>query len=188
MRRSTLALGLTAVLMASGCSSPIAEVEQPPIDPAHTDILTAAEFVFAMGEGSGRDGLDVFRVDGKGEASYIFRQGASGWRRALFQMSPKQVGELRKLLVDVGYLSLKPHYSRGVADGTQWCVRLDAGGGTKRVYCDNQFPQAIERLSDFVHNRVLTAHRAELANAVRIREKAAMNAATGLWPKPGSTE
>lgn len=173
---------VATALALPGCSSSSEEKHKLPIDPK-TNLLEAEGFVFALGEGSGLSGQEVFRVNAQGKATYVFLGRAEGWRRARFQIDRKIIGELRQLLLDVDFLSLKPVYSRGeIADGVQWCIRVDAAGGTKKVYCDNEFPEPIQRISAFIHEKILKAHQSALNTAGPISDRAASQDSAGLWP------
>jgi hypothetical protein len=167
--------------------------EKPPVDerryedeaegpePRGVDLLRAEDFAFAMGVGSGMHALEVFRVNGSGQVSYLFRGERGWWWRAEFQVSAEAVARLRRLLVEVNYLSLKRRYYTDWMDGTQWCIRVDAGGVTKKVYCDNHFPPPAVRLASFIGRELLPAHEAEIQKAGRIRESDARRAASDLW-------
>jgi hypothetical protein len=145
------------------------------------DMLRADDFVFTMGVGSGMYGLDIFRVDAEGNATYIFSTGYGDWWRTEFKIPVPALVKLRQLLVDVDYASLERAYLADVCDGTQWCLRVDVAGTTKKVYCNNYFPDAAERLAIAISREVLPAHETELKRARRIWESSAKNAAAVLW-------
>ena len=42
----------------------------------------------------------------------------------------------------------KEYHLEGVADGTQWVLLLQQGNHTRRIYCNNQFPDEIRSLAD----------------------------------------
>jgi hypothetical protein len=146
-------------------------------------ILGAEGFVFTMGVGSGLSGLDVFRVDAAGNAVYVFATGDShgDWWRAEFTVAAPMVTHLRKLLVEIDYPSLKRAYHANVADGTQWCIRVDCAGIVKKMYCNNYFPAAAMRLAAAVGGEILPAHGPEIQKARRIWQATARSAAKGLW-------
>jgi hypothetical protein len=144
------------------------------------DLLQRDDFEFAMGVGSGLHGLDVFRVDGRGQASYVFANGERWWR-AEFQVSPALLARLRQLLVEVDYPSLKRAYYASVCDGTQWCIRVAAGGTARKVYCDNHFPDGARRLARFVGQELLPAHEDDIKEAGRITPAEAGKASSDLW-------
>lgn len=91
------------------------------------------------------------------------------WQRATFTAPPQTVTDLRKLLVDTGYFDLKRSYSGGVADGTQWFVRVRSGGREKAVACDNHFPADVIRINDFVRDRIVVPNRASITNPAAVR-------------------
>ncbi|MCI0462569.1 MAG: hypothetical protein L0Z62_36935 [Gemmataceae bacterium] len=159
------------------------EDEAAVIQPRRVDLLQAEDFAFAIGVGSGMYGLEVFRVDGSGQASYLFRGEHGWWWRAEFQVPPEAVGRLRRLLAEIDYFSLKRAYFADVVDGTQWCIRVDAAGVTGTVYCDNHFPVAAMRLARFVGEEILPEYEAELSKARRLRESDARHASSDLWPR-----
>ncbi|MBI3410854.1 MAG: hypothetical protein HY040_21160 [Planctomycetes bacterium] len=83
-------------------------------------MLHAGDFFFTMGVGSGMYGLDVFRVDSEGNATYVFSTGHDEWWRKEFKLPPSTLAKLRQLLVDVDFGALDRAYHANVADGTQW--------------------------------------------------------------------
>ena len=40
-----------------------------------------------------------------------------------------------------------------IADGTQWVLLLKTKGLTKSVYCDNVFPDAVNKLAEFINDK-----------------------------------
>ena len=145
------------------------------------DLLEADDFVFTMGVGGGWHGLDVFRVDAEGNASYIFTTHDGRLWKAEFQVPAPTLAKLRQLLVDVNYASLKRAYHADIFDGTQWCIRVDVAGATKKVYCNNYFPDEAVRLASAISQDVLPAHEEEIKSARRIFESTAERARAGLW-------
>lgn len=148
---------------------------------ANADVITCEDFVFAMGEGSGWSGYDTIRLTADGECRYTFAGPVTAradpvhgkvyeqkWLRAEFQVDLATVGTLRQLLVNIGYFRMKRAYHADVHDGTQWVVRVDAGGRVKGVYCNNFFPAEIKRLPTFVHVYILGPHQADLDAATPI--------------------
>jgi hypothetical protein len=146
------------------------------------DILRADDFAFTMGIGSGKDGLDVFRVDHAGNASYVFSADGDWWKTE-FTLPKDSLLQLRKLLIEIDYLSLKRAYHAALVDGTQWCIRVDASGLTKKVYCNNYFPEAAVRLASWVRQQLLLSDGVDVAKCRRIWQRTADNAAAGLWGK-----
>ena len=205
MRRRLLLLFLVLAFFATGGAVDWAFVRKPPTIPyeawlapyqpslplartgaddvaiRNDDLLNGEDFVFAMGVGRGMHGLDVFRVDASGNASYIFLTGHVDWWKRDFKIPPAEVAKLRRLLVDVDYGSMTRSYHADVCDGTQWCIRVDVNGATKQVYCDNYFPEAAQRLADAVSKELLLAHDGELRAARRIFQFTARNIAASLW-------
>lgn len=161
------------------------EPDAAPIRLRNDDLLHATDFVFTMGVGSGMDGLDVFRVDAEGNATYIFANrithGHVTWWQSEFKVEPAMLRKLRKLLIEVDYVSLERAYHAAVADGNQWCIRVDAAGVTKKVYCNNYFPEAAEKLAKLIGRELLPMHEEEIKTARRIWESTASAAAAGLW-------
>jgi hypothetical protein len=159
--------------------------EPNPPDLTEAQLLEADDFAFAMGVGSGWHGLSVFRMNAAGTASYVFptdngtRTGQ--WWRAEFQLAPEEVVRLRRFLQEVNYLSLKRYYHANVMDGTQWCIRVDSAGVTRKVYCNNSFPDAAVRLAEFIGQEVLPAHKASIQKARRISEEVSRRSAKDLW-------
>jgi hypothetical protein len=96
-------------------------------------------------------------------------------------MPAPALAKLRQLLVDVNYASLKRAYHADVVDGTQWCICVDVAGATKKVYCNNYFPDAAVRLASAISQDVLPAHEEEIKSARRIWESTAQSAGSGLW-------
>jgi hypothetical protein len=162
-------------------SFPLARTEPDGVEIRNDDMLNSPDFLFTMGVGSGMYGLDVFRVDATGNATYVFSTGHDHWWMRDFRMAPEQVAKLRRLLVDVDYRTMARAYYADVADGTQWGIRVDVNGSTKQVYCNNYFPEAAERLADTVRKDLLPAHDKELRSARRIFHSTARNIAAPLW-------
>ena len=146
-------------------------------------LLTARDFSFTIGVGSGQDGYDVIKVRADGGCEYTFgnwervahpEHGAVNqkvWRRASFAVSPESVAMLRQTLVDTHYFQLKKAYYTDVCDGTQWFVKVSAGGKGKGVYCSNHFPTPVVRLREFVRQHVVESNQAaiEAAPVVELR-------------------
>jgi hypothetical protein len=148
------------------------------------DLLDAPDFVFTMGVGSGLNGLDVFRVDARGNAIYVFSTGDDVWWRRDFRIPPAEIAGLRRLLVEVDFASLERAYHANAVDGTQWCIRVELSGSAKRVYCNNYFPEAAKQLADAV-GKLLPAHDGELREARRIFQSTARTFAAPLWRYKG---
>jgi hypothetical protein len=145
---------------------------------AITDLEGEEDFVFAIGEGSGWHGLDIVEVLPRGQCRYTFmiskrtadKAGrviiTGSVKQARFDLSPNTVRALRELLLDINYYSLhKSYHQTAIADGTQWCVLLAAGGQAKGVYCNNYFPAELLRLSTFVHEEILKRHADDIDRA-----------------------
>jgi len=160
---------------------PLAKTKPDDVVIRNGDLLDGQDFVFTMGVGSGMYGLDVFRVDDSGNASYTFSTGYDDWWKRDFQISPAEVVKLRRLLVEVEYGTMARAYHANVLDGTQWCIRVDVNGATKQVYCNNYFPEAAERLADAVRQDLLPPHDEELRAARRIFQSQARGIAAALW-------
>jgi hypothetical protein len=45
--------------------------------------------------------------------------------------------------------------NRWIVDGTQWVVRLRAGGNEKRVFCSNEFPRRLRVLSRTLREKII---------------------------------
>ena len=111
-----------------------------------------------MGVGSGKEGLDVFRVDGAGNATYVFSATDETWWKATFTVSPEMLAKLRQTLIDSEFTLLQRSYDAGAVDGAQWCIRVDAAGATQKVYCNNYFPESAVRLANLIGKDLLPAH------------------------------
>lgn len=162
-------------------SFPLARTEPNNVAIRNDDLLNADDFVFAMGVGSGMHGLHVFQVDASGSASYVFSTGRDRWWKQDFRIPSEQVVNLRQLLIEVDCGSMARAYHADVIDGWQWCIRIDVNGTTKKVYCNNFFPEAVQRLADFVRTDMLLRHDGELRSARRIHHSSAMKIAAPLW-------
>src|SRR5436309_486170 len=87
-------------------SFPLAKSEPDDVAIRNDDLLNGQDFVFTMGVGSGMYGLNVFRVDASGNASYTFSTGYDYWWNRDFQISPAEVVKIRRLLVEIDYGSM----------------------------------------------------------------------------------
>jgi hypothetical protein len=167
MRRQQLvACPLLLALLGVGCS-PYGPggVGWPP-GPRHTEVLAANDFQFGFAKGGWLGGFDVFRLDAKGKAIYVFQPTSGQWRRTTFQVAAADVRALRELLANEGFLQLQPRYvNSDTHDGTMWAFRLDAGGRHKEVNCNNVFPRDAKRLHRFLQDNILAAHKADLTQA-----------------------
>ena len=157
-------------------SFPLAGTDDDPAsaDAAAVDLLGAPGFRFTFGDGSGLSGYDVLTVGADGACQYTTHVTVSttnpsgdveskyGWRRATFTLAPQTVTELRTLLKDIDFFRLKKAYHADVHDGTQRWARVEASGKRKGVYWNNHFPDHFERLHQFVKQKILGAHRAEI--------------------------
>ena len=131
------------------------------------DILSSGDFSFAMGWGGMEGGFSVIEIDSGGECRYTFATPTTAtaedgteyrtalWRKATFLAGPTMEKRLRQMLVDIDFAGLNPEYHGGEVDGTQWLIRVNSGDKRKFVYCDNLFPPAVVRLSDFIHQKKL---------------------------------
>jgi hypothetical protein len=130
-----------------------------------------------MAVGSNWLGLNVFRVDATGNASYVFKpweKGRAGhWRQARFKVTAEELARLRRVLQEIDYPSLKRGYSSKVMDGAQWYVRVRAGQATKDVGCSNYFPDEVVRLAQFIGQELLPAHGEQIRRAPRIKDEVA---------------
>lgn len=150
---------------------PLHKSEEDPAaaDAGAVDLAGAADFSFVMGEGGGQTGYNVVKLSADGVCQYTFINPAAYrypdepyWKRATFAVDAGTVAELRRLLAEIDYWRMKKMYHGAAADGTQWFVKIRAAGRNKGVYCNNHFPDGIQRLSQFVHSRILEPHRAEI--------------------------
>ena len=189
----TLFAGIVASALAMrGCgeSSIASDPENFPLsrtvdDPASADagsvdLLSAGDFHFTMGDGSGWSGYNVVKIGADGSCQYTFFEwvtdrDASGneirkpqWKRAVFSLDAGTLADLRKLLAEVDFFRLKKEYDANVEDGTQRWVKVEASGKHKGVYCNNHFPQPFKRICRFVNNRIIAAHPAQIAAARKI--------------------
>jgi hypothetical protein len=132
-----------------------------------SELLSAADFSFTFGEGSGRHGYNVVKVRPDDTCQYTFLD--PQWRRAEFSLDHQTAVDLRQLLMEVDFFTLKRSYHGGVQDGTQWFVNVTASGKKKGVYCDNYFPSKVERIRHFVEKRIIEKHRLVIDKAAIIQ-------------------
>jgi hypothetical protein len=144
--------------------------------------LGSTDFALVLAQGSGWHGFNVLRVSAAGrcEFRYFFtsKQVSTDrgevyitqvWRKAGFQLSDQEQQRLRNALKAADVFGLKDEYiDERIADGTQWIVRLRAGGRQKRVYLSNRFPERLRQLSRSIREQVMAPHRMELVTATRV--------------------
>ena len=139
---------------------------------AWNEKLHHGDFAFVLGEGSGWHGYDVLRIAATGEARYTFAKlegSRTVWRALEFRVDKAKMAELRATLNEQKYFSLEAEYRNPeVQDGTQWFVKVRIGDRKKGVYCDNEFPPEIVRISEFVHREIIDPRQRELAGAPEI--------------------
>ncbi len=139
---------------------------------AWNEKLDHGDFAFVMGEGSGWHGYDVIRIAATGEARYSFAKlegSKTVWRAAEFRVDKAMMAKLRATLNEQKYFSLQGEYRNPeVKDGTQWFVKVRIGDRKKGVYCDNEFPPEITRISEFVHREIIDPRLREFAHAPEI--------------------
>ncbi len=134
-----------------------------------TAISGAKDFVFVLGQGSGWHGFNTLRVNEAGKSVYVFGEGKI--RRAEFTLSAAQLDSLQKELTALDVFTLSAGYLANVYDGTQWFVKVQAGGQRKAIWCDNHFPARVVQISDFVAKNILPAFKKEIDAAVPVTLK-----------------
>jgi hypothetical protein len=81
----------------------------------------------------------------------------------MFAIDEEEVQALRDKIAELGISRLENQYREPkVADGTQWCLLIQEAGKSKSVYCDNQFPEEMIALADFVHGLVIEPYAAKI--------------------------
>lgn len=128
-------------------------------------IRTAQDFQFVLGQGSGRDGYATVAVEGNGRTVVDFPAKDGSFHRAELTLPKDEVDALRRELIGVSFATLARGYYADVSDGTQWFVRVRAGGARKGVFLDNHFPAQITRLAEYVRARIIEPRRAEIERA-----------------------
>jgi hypothetical protein len=157
--------------------------------------LGSADFALIFAQGSALNGYNMLRVSASGWCDFSFSvlhqevtpdgdiQGGCTWRRAEFQLSDEEQRLLREALEKADVFSLSILYAKlGLMDGTQWCVRLRAGGTEKQVRCDNNFPDALLELSTTLRERIMVPHKMELLTATRFKGEA-IEPSKEAWPE-----
>jgi hypothetical protein len=142
----------------SASSSPLASVEEDPVDyqSAKANLEQGADFVFVLGQGSGRDGFNTLQIDATRHAVVTYTaNGAGKYRRLQFRLSNEEYGALRSFVLSQHFFDLKKAYRANTNDGTQWFVRVRVTGLEKRVYCDNHFPREVIAISEFVRTNIV---------------------------------
>jgi hypothetical protein len=143
--------------------------------------LGAADFAFILAQGSVLEGYNTLRVSAAGRCQYrysVLETEVSGtgdiyntsvWREATFQLTDEMQRQLRDALKAADLFALNDDYvNRRIMDGTQWVVRLRAGGKEKRIYCSNAFPGRLRPLSRTLREQIMVPHRMELLTATRV--------------------
>ena len=113
-----------------------------------------SRFLFVSAIGSGRFGFNVLRISSDGEVEYTYKE-SSKWRRGKGNISPNIVIELRKLLLAESFVTLSREYHAEVADGTQWYFKIEGDGFEKSVYCNNNFPEPLQRIATFCETHII---------------------------------
>ncbi|MCA9672241.1 MAG: hypothetical protein KC503_41895 [Myxococcales bacterium] len=185
VRRARLSAGALASLAPGPASAP-----------KMAGAYGSKDFALLMAWGSGLHGYDVLRIDARGRAVMTFQRRQLRVNRGqlkgvgrgevyirvraaryTFYLDRKQQRDLRQLLAREKAHAIAPrHVDANVEDGTQWHFKLRLGGTTRRVYCSNQFPPALRRISQYLRGKVLEPRVFEKLLAI----KAASNAARDL--------
>jgi hypothetical protein len=115
-------------------------------------------FVFELGTGSGRDGLDVTTLAGSGRGRHVWQvteKGRASWRVSEFSVDDRVLGELVALLNELRILQQpKSTFAPDVHDGAQWILRIRTRERDKYIYASNAFPEALRRIGRFAIDRV----------------------------------
>ncbi len=118
-------------------------------------------FELMLGRGSGWHGLDVFKIDGQGKATYSLRgkDGLVRWRFVAARTDLQALVDFINAnnIVGLGRTYTNPH----IADGTQWVLLLKTKGLAKSVYCDNVFPGTVTKLAQFIDDKFPLSLNAE---------------------------
>ena len=157
--------------LAGTVDDPVSIIARP------SDLMTAPDFRFKIGAGSGQDGYNTVEIRSDGSCKYTFYDWVpvwkpdgepvshQRWRRIEFTIDEKTSLALRKLLVDVDFLRLKKAYYTKVVDGGQEWAMVEVGGKRKIVYCDNHFPASFRKVRRFIFAELIRAHENELQHA-----------------------
>jgi uncharacterized membrane protein YfcA len=112
-------------------------------------------FEFQLGQGSGWHGLDLLKITADGKAVYEYQSSRGEWERKTFFVDKASMDALICKINSLKIMELDRAYHGDVADGTQWCLLIKSNGRAKSVYCDNNFPERIEKLAAFVHETII---------------------------------
>jgi antitoxin component YwqK of YwqJK toxin-antitoxin module len=165
---------------------------------AYPGALGSRDFALILAQGSDWHGYNTLRVNAAGRCEYRYFvasahvEGGSvsngpDWRRADFQLTGEEQRWLREAIGVADVFGHGDQYiNKKIADGTQWVVRLRADGKAKQIYCSNQFPDALRKLSRTLRGQVMAPHQMEVVTATRFEGKA-QSPAEEAWPEdPGN--
>jgi hypothetical protein len=147
---------------------PLDRVEEDPkrFPRGSAALADARDFVFVLGQGSAWHGFDTLRIEASGDAVLVFGGETSGaWQKATFRLSSEELEALKRVLVAIDVFGMKRAYFALADDGSQWFVRVRAGGQQKTVILDNHFPAPIVGLSDHVRTAIVGRHLAAIRAA-----------------------
>lgn len=128
-----------------------------------------------MAWGSGMHGFETVRLAADGRASFLYRR-EDQWWLVKFRVPGDAVASLRDELDRIGYFSLKERYSVGALDGDQWFVKVRQGQRRHAVYLDNEFPEAVEGLRNYVRTHLLGYARSAEVPPERVEYESASEA------------
>jgi hypothetical protein len=98
----------------------------------------------------------------------------------MLHLSPSARAEVLAAVDESRVLGLRPHYSSGVNDGSQWVLWVRQGGYEKAIYFDNRFPAAVRQFADEL-DRILAANGLEAAEWTLVSEAESRNHEKELW-------
>jgi hypothetical protein len=152
---------IAPVILPPGTSHPaITAVDDPHYAAAAAPRVTLDEtFLFEMGMGDGRDGLNVTTVSASGQASHVYGGRENGdlrWQRVTFEVGKPDMERLARLLEEKHFFKMAQVYQApGVHDGAHWIFHLRTGGLDKFVSADNAFPDDLTAVARFVTEQLI---------------------------------
>jgi len=167
--------GSVAAILAACSGIPIVEPDPITLRKDQMNIVSAPDFLLVIGNGSGHDGFDVFRIDATGSCEYTYRFAPSKpelpwrWKRARFTIKLQVVDRLRHEIENQRILQMMAMYRvANLADGTQKFVKLRASGQWKFIWCDNNFPHEVTSLFDYIRSEILAPNHEEIDSAEEV--------------------
>ncbi len=145
------------------------------IDSQSFDLLAAKEFQFVFVDRNGREGFDMLEIHPDLTCDHVFFDRmpypADGiWKHAAFSIDKSVCDDLRRVLMEIRFFSMKKSYRTNTWDGIQRWVIVDAVGKHKYVGWDSYFPKEEEQIYQFLQDRILKTPAAEMAESKRMNE------------------